>query len=151
MNIDNSRAVVNEHDITPDAHSNKVMTVSASSAAGAIAKNTYSDQATAISAIYVKLRTVTINGYVSGSINIRFTLFSLSGAIVYGKIYKNGVAFGYDQNTTSTTGAIKSEDFNATLIPTDTIELWGKSDASNEVGVYNFMFYYDQVIPVTNS
>jgi hypothetical protein len=74
-----------------------------------------------VSGAYTKIKEVRIAS--AGGYRIKFALKSgTGGATSYGKIYKNGVAFGTERTTTSTTYTTYSEDL--TVSGGDLIQLY---------------------------
>lgn len=76
---------------------------------------------------YVKLKTITLDTLTSSPQTLRiYYIFApvSSGPIGYGKIYKNGVAFGAENNAPTTTPVEVFEDL--AFSQGDTIEIWGK-------------------------
>lgn len=85
--------------------------------------------------VIVKMKTITMGYSASGSVRIKFSLWSSSpsntGAA--GRIYKNGLPIGtlrYAQTILTF-----SEDFNMTWLSGDTIELWG-NPYTNALAIY---------------
>lgn len=102
--------------------------------AGATTERNYVDT------VYVKAKAITIR--TGGALRVNFDLRSnSSGIVVYGQIYKNGVAVGTERSTTLTTYTTFSEDI-AGFNPNDIIELWVKT-SSAAVAVYlsNFALF----------
>jgi hypothetical protein len=93
------------------------------------------------STTYVKKKQFTINA--SGTFRIKFTLrTNNSDYHVYGRVYKNGVAFGTERSMQSATGVEYSEDlaFNAG----DTCEIWIRYQNASYWGyVSSFRIYFD--------
>jgi|GEM_PF-5275232 len=92
-----------------------------------------------------------IRVHLPGVYRIKFDLRSDSTSqTVYARIYKNGVAYGTEQSTLSTTYVTFSEDL--TFAPGDTIDLYYKSPTTS-VGVLvrNFRLYYDKGTIADNS
>jgi len=96
---------------------------------------------------YIKKKQFTINA--TGTFRVKFTLRTNAsgGASVYGRIYKNGVAFGTERLTTSTIGAEYSEDL--VFSKGDTCELWTKYNDVYNSYVSNFRIYFD-IIRILN-
>ena len=89
---------------------------------------------------YTKLRTIAINALHPTPSTLRI-YFELSAFVtpgnVYGKIYKNGIAFGTERTTSSTSCVYFSEDLS--FAEGDTIELWGyKTNPAAAVLVEDF-------------
>jgi hypothetical protein len=61
---------------------------------------------------YAKFKTITLDTLISRSLNIRtyFELKCYSAYAVYGRVYKNGAAFGTERSTSSTTYVSFTED-----------------------------------------
>lgn len=97
------------------------------------------------SATYVLAKTITMNSNYGGSWRIKFDIFVFSGGgTVYGKIYKNGVAYGTEQSTTSGFPVTKTEDFNNIDIRSgDTIQLYIHGSGANTVSCSNFQILFD--------
>lgn len=84
---------------------------------------------------YKQLKSIQV-GF-TGTITTYFELANLASTTAYGRIYKNGVAVGTERSTSSGDySANFSENFS--VVPGDTIELWGKSFNTNNIGVRNF-------------
>jgi len=75
-----------------------------------------------------------------GTLRIKFDILSGDGTPVYGRIYKNGVAVGTEQSTTSTTYVTKSEDISG-FEANDKIQLYIRGGASSGNKIRNFRFY----------
>jgi hypothetical protein len=89
---------------------------------------------------YVKLKTITLgsNMQVGRTMRIKFDLHnSTAGFPAYGRIYRNSVAVGTEQLTTSVTYDTFSEDISG-WGPGDTIELWVKAITGYTAYVENF-------------
>ena len=92
---------------------------------------------------YIKKKQFTINA--TGVFRVKFSLHTnaAEGAYVYGRIYKNGVAFGSERQTTSVTGVEFSEDLS--FSKGDTCEIWTKYNDVNNSYVSNFRIYFDVI------
>ena len=90
---------------------------------------------------YIKKKQFTINA--TGVFRVKFSLRTSSsgGAPVYGRIYKNGVAFGSERYTTSVAGVEYSEDLS--FSKGDTCEIWIKSNDVYNSYVSDFRIYFD--------
>lgn len=100
--------------------------------------NTYSSYSTS----YVKLAEFTIDSRYSqsGNFRIKWDMRVYAAGTATAKIYKNGIAHGTGQSTTSTTFVSKSEDLAFT--GGDTCEIWGhSSQGSYKVEVKDFGVY----------
>ncbi len=77
---------------------------------------------------YTKMKSILLGQYLVGSktLRINFDIKSDDGGLVYGKIYKNGVAAGTEQSTASLTYVTKSEDI-AGWVAGDTMQIYVKS------------------------
>lgn len=95
------------------------------------------------STTYVKLKEIQI-GY-NGFYRTKFDL-KKGTSTGYGRIYKNGVAYGTEQTDLTGSYATKSEDL--AFVAGDTIELWARTGGSGDVYVQNFRIYGD---PVSNN
>ena len=84
---------------------------------------------------YTLVKTITLGANVAfnRTLRIKFTLASENGLyVVYGRLYKNGVAVGTERIILSAAGTVYSEDLGG-WNSTDTIELWLKSSNVAEV------------------
>lgn len=73
---------------------------------------------------YVWMKTITVPLWIGGTFRVKFSLAGDSAAHEgYGRIYKNGVAFGTARTVTGTTPTEYSEDL--AFAAGDTIEIWG--------------------------
>ena len=90
---------------------------------------------------YIKKKQFTINA--TGVFRVKFSLSTNAseGASVYGRIYKNGVAFGSERYTTSVAGVEYSEDLS--FSKGDTCEIWTKYNDVYNSYVSNFRIYFD--------
>jgi len=98
--------------------------------------------------VYTKKKEIVCS--VNGVIRVKFDYQQSGGITTYARIYKNGVAFGTEQSTSSLTYVTETEDllFEAG----DTIELWMKrSTPSGAMAVRNFRLYGIVVTEMTNS
>jgi len=95
--------------------------------------------------VYAKVKEVSVR--LPGSVRIKFDLkSSVSGASSKGIIYKNGVAFGTERTTTSTSYTTYSEDL--TFAAGDLIQLYIRDAENTEANVAytkNFRIYYDEI------
>lgn len=116
----------------------KVVTVSDSLQVSADAPHAFiSDVA------YTKYKEIKLN--VRGKMRIKFDMKSNDGVTtVYARIYKNGVAIGTEQTTTSATTETKSEDIGGWL-RNDLLQLYCHTDGSAIMTVLNFRLYWDDV------
>lgn len=82
----------------------------------------------------------------SGTYRVKFDLKNLNGnRQSYGKIYKNGVAFGIEHfNESNVSYTTYSEDLS--FVAGDTVELWNKVDAGGDDSymIRNFRIYGDK-------
>lgn len=108
-------------------------------------RNSHDAEASTNSATYVKLKTITLNQKLYGTVRILFDIKTQYGAGDYarGKIYHNGVALGTEQTGTTSSYVTKSEDITHDFEKNDTIELWVKNTASVTSSVRYFRLYYD--------
>lgn len=94
--------------------------------------------------VYTKLKTITFASGLGGYYRVRFDLKTNDvTAMSYGKLYKNGVAFGNEQTSSSLTYETQTENFTTSLNPGDTLELYGHNDGTHGVYVGNLRVYYD--------
>ena len=125
--------------------------------ASANLRNSHNAEASTDSTSYVKLKTITLTNGLVGQHRIKFDMRATSDSyIVYGRIYRNGVALGTEQSTISTTYVTFSQDITQTWNPGDTLELWVKCTlAETPAYVQNFGIYYDDsptvAVAVVNS
>lgn len=101
---------------------------------------------------YVLLKTLTMTDNYTGSWRIVFDVKSSNASnAAYGKVYKNGVAYGNFIETYSTTYVTHSEDFsNISISNGDTIELWSTiMPVSQTASVRNFRVEF--TLPVTTT
>jgi len=94
---------------------------------------------------YIKMKECLISGDFA-SVRIKFTLANpYNAVVVYGKIYKNGVAIGTEQNA----GVALSEDFT-NIVAGDLIQIYAKTagggDGTQRAVLTNMRFYYDETI-----
>jgi hypothetical protein len=86
---------------------------------------------------YVKVKEAVVT--IGGTYRVKFNLEpSINGYTVYGRIYKNGVAFGTEQSQTTGTGT-KSEDL--VFEAGDLIQVYAKGDGTRSAVVTNFRIY----------
>lgn len=94
-------------------------------------------------ASYTKKKTITLDtlSLSPSTIRVKFDLKAESGTTGYGRVYKNGVAIGTEQSTTSTSYVTFSEDLSFEM--GDTLELWVKDGTAGStfVGCVNFRVY----------
>ncbi len=94
---------------------------------------------------YEKKKTFTMNA--DGAYRIKFWL-AASGNTAYGRIYKNGVAFGTERSTTSASAVVFSEDLS--FSDGDTCELWIKnSNAGSTAYTGDYRAYFDMTREIT--
>jgi hypothetical protein len=105
-------------------------------------KNSDDAEKSSTLAAYTKKKEVKVNEAYNGVMRIKFDLKS-SSPVVYGRIYKNGVAIGTEQSTSSSSYVTFTEDLALTLVPDDLLQIYVKHDGSGTVYVSNFRFYYD--------
>ena len=107
-------------------------------------------QADADSKTYVKVKEITI--LKSGIYTIDFGLWGPGGGHpVFGRIYKDGVAFGTEQTSESATEINKSEDL--TFYKGEKCQLYAHeaNTADEDAHIANFKFYYDAYSPVVKN
>ena len=99
---------------------------------------------TACGTTYSVVKTIAIDAlYPPSTIRVKFDLrcvFTAQNA--YGRIYKNGVAFGTERINGTTSYVTYSEDLS--FVQGDTLELWVKADTANGAGRQNFRVYGDE-------
>jgi hypothetical protein len=94
---------------------------------------------------YELLKTINIPAYFTASrMRITFDIETAGGgATAYGKIYKNGVAFGTEQTDVTGSYVTKTEDVAVNITGGDRIQIYGyTSDADQSVHIQNFRIYY---------
>lgn len=93
------------------------------------------------SSTYVKAKEIKIHQ--GGTLRIKFDLKSSSGIYaVYGRVYRNGVAVGTQQGSTSTSYATKSEDISGWSAG-DLVQLYIKRTGGVTAYVKDFTIYVD--------
>lgn len=139
LNIPNANNEIAFSDSTREIphHINKV--------ASANVRNSHDAAITTFShAAYTKKKTITLTNGLIGNWRVLFDILSTNGiATVVGRVYRNGVALGSQQTTTSATYVTKSEDLTQNCSPGDTIELWAYGLASAAASIRNFRIAYD--------
>jgi len=103
---------------------------------------------------YVKIAELTVTKkYLSAVIRCKFDMRQQEGHTAYGKIYKNGVAIGTEQSTTSDTYVTKSEDIDFTSLEIgDLIQLYAMGwDVDYDMYYKNFRLYGIDKVYVTDS
>ena len=103
-------------------------------------------EASTASTTYVNLKTITFSGGLSAWFRTKFDLKTSNGSyIAYGRIYKNGVAIGTEQATSTIAYENYTQDLGHFLEPGDTLELWGHAQVGSGATAYvrNFRIYYD--------
>lgn len=111
--------------------------------ASANLRNSHDAEATTALTAYTKLKTYTIPYGLLGQVRVDFDIHTDSGSTDYARVYKNGVALGTEQSTTSLSYVTKTENITSNYSPGDTCELWGKAAVGDAVYVRNFRLYYD--------
>ncbi len=118
-------------------------------------RNSHDAEAETASGTYVKLKTMTFNAKLTGTIRVKFDLRDGDIGTAYGKLYKNGVACGTEQSVSGSTPVTKSEDLTDTFSINDTLEVWGYVTGGPACRVSNFRLYYDNsditTVATTNS
>lgn len=111
----------------------------------------YSSDASAsvTTASYVKYKELTMTNSYTGSWRITFDLFGdpyYTGQLGFGRIYKNGVAYGIERSNAETEGLVNySEDFtNISITSGDLIQLYGKRNGLLSY-LENFRIKFDPV------
>jgi hypothetical protein len=108
-------------------------------------------QQSTTSASYVKIKEITVADYApkigykdAGKLRIKFDLATNNSTVTaYGRIYKNGNAFGTERTTTSTSPVTFTEDLE--FKSGDLIQLYAHSNGSKQALVSNFRIYADAV------
>lgn len=98
-------------------------------------------------------KTLTMTDSYTGSWRISFQLRNDNNAtLTYGKIYRNGVAYGTEHTTTSDTYTEYSEDFSSINITAgDIMEIWGKNPPGTDIiFVQDFRIKFDILGPTTS-
>jgi len=101
---------------------------------------------------YVKFNTIILGNFIQGTktIRIKFDLKISTGSdTAYGQIYKNGVALGTQQTTSSTSYVTFSEDISG-WAANNTIELWIHSGTGYTVSVRYLRMYGEHVTGFVN-
>lgn len=121
--------------------------------ASANVRNSHDAEANSSSSSYVKIKTITLPYGLLGQVRITFDIACGDSQTVYGRVYRNEVALGTEQSTTSLTYVTKTEDITQTWNPGDTCELWIKASGGDTCAVRNFRLSYDNsaTIAVTSS
>jgi hypothetical protein len=101
---------------------------------------------TTTSGTYVIKKSILITK--QGTYRVKFDLKD-SWSATYGRIYKNGVAFGTEQSTSSTSYVTKSEDLVFAI--GDYMDLYLKGDGSHTSYLRNFRLYYDETLYTENT
>ena len=94
--------------------------------------------------IYVKMKEIKLNEDLP-AVRIFFDLrTNVANALVYGTIYKNGIAIGTEQSTNSTTVVTFNQDFTG-FVANDLIQIYLKIEAGGGQAAYatNFRLAYD--------
>jgi len=103
-------------------------------------RNSNDAEKTNTTLVYVKVKETKVNAALIAS-RIKFTLQSTGGYTAYGRIYKNGVAWGTERSVANTTTTF-SEDFGA-IAANDLIQIYAKVDLDTfPSNITNFRFYY---------
>lgn len=108
----------------------------------------YQDTATSdtIQMTYTKVKAVTVN--TEGVYRIAFTIKTNSTArTAYGQIYKNGVPYGTERTTASTTGTTFTEDLYFDI--GDEIQLYLKHSHATTASLSNFILSIFNVVGIT--
>jgi len=92
---------------------------------------------TSSSDVYEKVKEFTV--YATGTFRLKFDLKTSSGVTAYGRIYKNGAAFGTEQTNATTSYVEKSEDLAFRF--GDTVELWLKRTSPDNALARNYRIY----------
>lgn len=78
----------------------------------------------------------------NGQYRVKFSIWA-SSTTAYGRIYKNGVAYGTERSTTNTSPTEFSEDLFFGI--GDEIQIYTKNNSGKTVSLSNFRIYYDLV------
>jgi hypothetical protein len=101
-----------------------------------------------VSTSYVKVKEILFAR--GGNFRIKFDLSTTTGRIAYGRIYKNGIAFGSEQSTSSDLMVTFSEDLSSIAL-NDLIQLYIKTNnASYPAKSRNFRVYAENAINFFN-
>lgn len=93
---------------------------------------------------YVKVKEIKFNFKCTARVSFGLTAESVDH-VIYGRIYKNGVAVGTERSTTSESGELWSEDISG-ILQTDLIQLYAKvSDVLYHGTSYNFRTYVSTI------
>ena len=114
-------------------------------------RNSHDVEAETASGTYVKLKTMTFNAKLTGTIRVKFDLRDGDTGTAYGKLYKNGVACGTEQSVSGPIAVTKSEDLTDTFSINDTLEVWGYVITGIACRISNFRLYYDNADIITVS
>jgi hypothetical protein len=99
-------------------------------------------------ASYHKVKTITFTDGLIGNIRVKFDIHRNSSPyVVYGRVYKNGVALGIGWSCSNNSYETKSEDLDVgTINDGGTLELWAKAEASGAIAyLKNFRLYYSNL------
>jgi hypothetical protein len=108
-------------------------------------RNSHDSDVDWLPVVYEVRKTITLTNGLLGAQRFLFDLRTENASTTaYGRIYRNGVALGTEQSTTSTVFVTKSQDITQNWAPGDTVELWVKtSNGLNYAHVNNFRIAYD--------
>lgn len=94
---------------------------------------------------YVKMKEITLTTLIYSGSKFRFRFdirVEPAGGVCHGKIYKNGVAVGTEQDSAGVAYQTRTEDIDMGIWAIgDTVELWGRLGSSAQCRVCNFRMY----------
>ncbi len=96
------------------------------------------------SGAWTKMKQVLFTNGLLGQVRVKFDMKkveTIAGA-GYGRIYKNGIAYGTQQTATLIYQTF-TEDYTYNFVPGDTLELWAYSASGVDTYVENFQIAYD--------
>lgn len=92
---------------------------------------------------YTLLKEISLTGEIYQA-TVKFDIKSGGGG-GYGRVYKNDVAIGTEQSTSSTSYVTKSENITLSAMVGDKIQLYVHSGGGYQAYIQNFRIYYSQV------
>jgi hypothetical protein len=98
-------------------------------------------------ASYHLLKTMTFTYGIKGNLRVKFDRKANGAYVVYGRLYKNGVALGTADGGSDQTYTEFSEDVDVgTVAPGETLQMYGKAEAAGaEIWIKDFQLYYDNL------
>lgn len=130
------------YNISSDGSGNITAGVAPATTASDSLKYSNDTEATTSNTVYVLLKEITVTEDIVEA-RIKFDLRGTASHSGFGKVYKNGVAIGTEQEDSDAVYTTYTEDIVLNASSGDDIQVYGHAQTPDDVGVKNFRIYFD--------